>query len=264
MTILDEIFATKRVEVQERMKACSLAEMRRDAELQTPALDFAGVLKRKSAADTLQLIAEVKCASPSKGLLAPNFDPLRLASIYTQNGAATISVLTDEKYFKGSLDYLRQIGGLTPRLPLLRKDFIYHPYQVLEGRAAGADAILLIAASLDMVQLQELKTLTEELGMTALIEVHNAEELERTLRVAPALVGINNRDLHTFNVSLETCLQLKVLIPEGVCVVAESGIHTRADVVRLETAGMDAMLVGEALVTAVNPGLKIRDLLACT
>jgi indole-3-glycerol phosphate synthase len=162
----------------------------------------------------------------------------------------------------GSLAYLQQIARLTPRLPLLRKDFIYDPYQVYEARAAGADAVLLIAAYLDVAQIKDLLALALELGMAALVEVHDAAELEKALFFSPALVGINNRDLRDFKVNLNTCLQLRSSIPADITVVAESGIHTRTDVSRLAEAGLDAMLVGEALVTAPDPGQKISELMA--
>ena len=257
MTILDEIFATKRLEVAASLKLHPLAEVRSAAEKAVPALAFTAALRRPP----LRLIAEVKCASPSRGLLAEHFDPIQLATLYQQNGASAISVLTDETYFKGSLRYLEQIAALQPRLPLLRKDFMYDPYQVYEGRAAGADAILLIAAYLQPSQLADLHALALELGMAALVEVHDAAELEQALRLSPQLVGINNRDLRDFKVNLQTCLDLRKTIPNGVTVVAESGIHTADDVARLAEAGMDAMLVGEAIVTAPDPAQKIRSLL---
>ena len=261
MSILDEIFASKRLEVEAAQKQRPLVEVRRMAESAAAALPFAGALRRPSLQAPLRLIAEVKCASPSRGLLAAHFDPIQLATIYQQNGAAAISVLTDARYFKGALLYLEQIAALQPRLPLLRKDFIYDPYQVYEGRASGADAILLIAAYLDLQQLADLHALVCALGMDALVEVHNGDELEQALTVSPTLVGINNRDLHDFKVDLDTCLRLRASIPSSVTVVAESGIHSAADVSRLAAAGMDAMLVGEALVTAADTALKIRSLL---
>ena len=267
MNILDEIFAHKRQEVAERRAARPLAQVRREAETQPPALDFIAALRsRPASAESLRhpaLIAEVKCASPSRGLLAQDFDPLRLASTYQANGAAAISVLTDERYFKGHLDYLRQIAQLTPRLPLLRKDFLCDPYQVYEARAAGADAVLLIAASLDLAALCDLHALTVELGMAALVEVHSRAELELALQAAPALVGVNNRDLRDFTVRLTTSLELRPLVPPGVCLVAESGIHTADDAARLAEAGVDAILVGEALVTAPDVAEKVRSLAGC-
>ena len=258
MNILDEIFAYKHQEVAERQAARPLAEVRRDAEAAAPVLDFVGALRNQTNGPAL--IAEVKCASPSRGLLAKNFDPLRLASTYQANGAAAISVLTDERYFKGHLDYLRQIAKSSPRLPLLRKDFLCDPYQVYEARAAGADAVLLIAAYLDLPALCDLHALARELGMAPLVEVHSREELDMALRADPVLLGVNNRDLRDFTVRLETTLTLRPFVPPGVCLVAESGIHTAADIARLGEAGVDAILVGEALVTAPDVAAKVREL----
>jgi indole-3-glycerol phosphate synthase len=223
------------------------------------------------AAPGVALIAEVKQASPSRGVLRPDLDPVELAVTYAASGASAISVLTDERFFQGRLEHLTHIraqvaarpaGDHQPQpLPLLRKDFILHAYQVYEARAAGADALLLIAAVLSEAELEELLSLTHTLGMAALVEVHNEHELKRVLRLGPRLIGVNNRDLTDFSVDLNVCLRLRPLIPPGVCMVAESGIHTRADVTRLAAAGVDAMLVGEALVTASNIGAKVRELL---
>lgn len=206
------------------------------------------------------LIAEVKRASPSRGLLRADFDPLSLARVYQQNGAAAISVLTDERYFQGSLEYLRQISLLEPRLPLLRKDFIFDAYQVYEARAAGADAILLIAAALPADLLQQLHELACELRMAPLVEVHTQEELQVAMDCGPRLIGINNRDLRDFRVDLETTLRLRPQVPAGVCLVAESGIHTNEEVARLAAAQVDAILVGEALVVAGDVGAAVRRL----
>lgn len=259
MSILDKIFTHKRTEVAARQKAVPLAEMRRLAEETAAPQNFIAALRQSPAQPAL--IAEAKKASPSKGLLAPNFDPVKLAQLYQANGAAAMSVLTDETYFQGHLDYLRQIAALPGRLPLLRKDFLYDPYQVYEARAAGADAVLLIVAHLSPSQLQDLLQLTAVLNMTALVEVHTQAELEVALNCDPLLVGINNRDLHTFAVSLETTRRLRPLLPPHVTVVAESGIHTPADVTALRDMGVDAMLVGESLVTAADTGAKMRELL---
>ncbi len=261
MTILDDIFAAKHLEVRQRSQLIPLVEIRRRAEAAPPTHDFAGALTRPTRQSPLRLIAEIKQASPSRGLLTRDFDPLRLAAAYRDGGAAAISVLTDEKYFQGSLDILEKVAGLPARPPLLRKDFMYDAYQVYEARAGGADAVLLIAAALNPRQMADLSALARELKMAALVEVHNQAELEAALSCRPALVGINNRDLHTFEVSLDTCLRLRPLIPAGTLAVAESGIHTRQDVDRLAQAGFDAMLVGEQLVTAADPAVAMRDLL---
>jgi indole-3-glycerol phosphate synthase len=260
VTILEEIFAHKRVEVERQRSLRPLTEVRASAEKTAGALNFTAALRRAEG-QRPALIAEVKCASPSRGLLAASFDPIGLAQTYQQNGASAISVLTDERYFKGSLAYLSQIAALQPRLPLLRKDFILDPYQVYEARAAGADALLLIAAYLEPGLLADLHALTGELGMAALVEVHSEGEMETALKSCqPGLLGINNRDLRDFSVSLATTWRLAPLAPAGACLVAESGIHTPADVEDVMTAGIDAVLVGEALVTAAEPAAKVRSL----
>lgn len=220
----------------------------------------------------LSLIAELKRASPSRGLLAPHLNLLELAGIYAAHGAAALSILTDEKFFLGSLDTLRALRGLPSpsgrgaggegELPLLRKDFLLSPAQLYESRAAGADAILLIAAALpDDKELADLHALARDLGLTPLVEVHTAAELERVLKL-PNLkfVGINNRDLATFNITLDTTLRLAPHIPAGIRVVSESGLFTAADVARVATVGVDAVLVGEALVTAPDIAAKVREL----
>jgi indole-3-glycerol phosphate synthase len=264
MTILDEIFAYKRTEVAERQRIRPLAQVRAGAEAQAQALDFVSALRGAAQGAKMEkgsgvaLIAEVKHASPSRGVLVKDFDPLRLARTYVENGAAALSVLTDERYFQGHLDYLRQIRAVHARTPLLRKDFLYDPYQVYEAREAGADAVLLIAASLDPELLRDLHSLAASLGMAALVEVHSQEELEAVLPLGPQLVGINNRDLRDFSVRLETTLDLRPQVPLQVCVVAESGIHTSSDVERLAQAGIDAILVGEGLVTAPDVAAKVR------
>ena len=261
MTILDEIFTAKHLEVEQRSRLIPLVEIRRQAEAAAPPRDFTGALRRSTKQSPLRLIAEIKRASPSRGLLTRDFDPLHLAAAYRDGGAAAISVLTDEKYFQGSLDILEKVAALPARPPLLRKDFLYDPYQVYEARACAADAVLLIVAALDTQQLADLSALTRELEMAALVEVHNQAELDAALPCRPALIGINNRDLHTFAVNLDTCLRLRPFIPAGVVAVAESGIHTRQDVEQLAQAGFDAILVGEKLVTASDPVAAIRDLL---
>jgi len=259
MSILAEIFAHKHQEVRERQRLRPLSEVRRAAEAAAPPVDFAGALRARPPGWPA-LIAEVKCASPSRGRLVENFDPAALAGIYRDNGAAAVSVLTDERYFQGRLEYLQLISAMEPRRPVLRKDFIYDPYQVYEARAAGADAVLLIAAYLDPGRLRDLYSLAAGLGMDALIEVHDRVELESILVCQPELVGINNRDLRDFSTRLETCLELRPQVPSGICLVAESGIRTRADVLRLASAGIDAVLVGEALVTAPDVAARTREL----
>jgi indole-3-glycerol phosphate synthase len=256
-TILDEIVRWKRDEVAQRKQARPVEDVRDQVTLAPAPRDLAMALRRPG----VSLIAEVKRASPSKGLLRPDFDPVALALAYQANGAAAISVLTDQHYFQGHLDHLRAVRQ-NVGLPVLRKDFVLGPYQVYEARAAGADAVLLIVAVLGDDDLQELYRLVRALGMAALIEVHNEHELERALGVVPRIIGINNRDLRTFRVDLGTTARLRALIPADVVLVAESGVHTPADVARLADIGADAMLVGESLVRADDVGAKVRELVA--
>ena len=259
MSVLAEIYAHKREEVAAQMRSLPLAAVRDAAEAAPLPLDFAAALRRPAARP--RLIAEVKKASPSRGLLAPDFDPLRLAAVYKANGAAAISVLTDARYFQGCLDDLRAVAAQEPRLPVLRKDFVFDPYQVYEARAVGAAAVLLIAAMLAPPLLADLRRLAGELGLAALVEVHAEPELETALAAGAELVGINNRDLKTLKVDLEVTHRLRPLVPAGLPLVAESGIHTRADVDRLHAIGVDAILVGEALVTAADTAAMVRSLI---
>lgn len=265
MSILDDILDHKRAEIAVQQAARPLAEVQALAEAAPLPLDFVAALRNAPARPAL--IAEIKQRSPSRGLLAPAFDPLRLARIYRENGAACISVLTDEKFFGGSLAQLAEVRHREPKIPLLRKDFICEPYQVYQARATGADAVLLIVAALAPEQLRALHALAHALGLAALIEVHDAAELATALAVSPALVGINNRDLRSFTVDLATTERLAARIPAGICVVAESGIHGPDDLARLTTIprpggarGIEAILVGEALVTAADVGAKVREL----
>lgn len=260
MTILGEIFGFKKIEVNERRQVVPM-EVLIDQAAQYMPIDFLSFLRPQI--DTTRhpaLIAEVKRASPSRGEFGMHIDPAALARIYRENGAKAVSVLTDERYFKGSLEYLVSIRNSEPDLPILRKDFICDPYQVYEARAAGADAVLLIVAGLEFSLLKELYNLVNEMGMTALIEVHNEFELEKAFQLNPGLIGVNNRDLRDFSVDLGTSVRLRSLIPNSILVVAESGIHTRRDVALLAQAGMDAILVGESLVTSVDIGEKVKEL----
>jgi len=268
MSILDEIFTHKRQEVAAQQQRVPLDQVRRAAEQAVPVADFIAALRAARKPSPCMpdgalwpaLIAEVKAASPSRGLLGKNFDPLALARAYAQGGAAAISILTDERYFQGHLDYLRQIADLNLGLPLLRKDFVCDPYQVYEARAAGASAVLLIAAYLDLPQLRDLHALALELGLAPLVEVHTRDELDRVLACEPVLLGVNNRDLRDFTIHIETTLALRPFVPQGTCLVAESGIHTPQDVAQLAEGGVDAILVGESLVTAPNLREKLRTL----
>ena len=262
MTILDEIFAHTKLETAARKRRLPLADLRRAAEAEPRPPDFVTVLlASRSERGRPALIAEVKFASPSRGILAAKADPVGLATVYAENGAAAISVLTDEKYFGGHLDFLRRIHAALPEMPLLRKDFVCDPYQVYEARQAGASAVLLIAACLGPAQLADLHALVLMSGMAALVEVHDSAELEAALSLADLrLLGVNNRDLKTFRVDLATCLGLRPLVPAEVCFVAESGIRAAEDVQRLQAAGVDAILVGEALVTAPDTAARVRSL----
>ncbi len=254
--ILDEIVAYKRKELAERKQAVSYRELEMQAGLEDPPRPFAAALTGPDIA----LIAEVKKASPSAGLISPDFSPVRLADQYEANGASAISVLTDEHFFQGSLNDLRRVK-VNVTLPVLRKDFIFDPYQVVEARAAGADCVLLIVTILEDEQLRSLADLARTMGMAALIEVHNEEETRRALDAGATLIGINNRDLRTFKVDLRTTERLRKLIPNGHIVVSESGIHHPADVAMLREWNVDAMLVGESLVRAGDIGQKVRELL---
>lgn len=255
MTLLKEIFAHKRIEVEARKRCVPLNNLLRQIDSSRLPLDFVAALK--GTPHPPALIAEVKMKSPSKGLLAPNFDPIALAKIYAAKGASAISVLTDEKYFGGSLTHLYQIAKLNLGLPLLRKEFICDDYQIYEARANGASAVLLIVAALSDDKLRSFKHLICELGMSALVEVHTRSELDRALNSGATVIGINNRDLHTFNVSLDVTRTLRPYIPSHIIVVTESGIRSREDV---EDLNVDAMLVGETIVTAGDVAEKTKEL----
>ncbi len=253
-TVLDKILANTEREMAARKSDMRIQEVMNAAHIAAPPRDAINVLRQ----DTVALIAEVKKASPSRGVLVKNFDPVHLGRIYDENGAAAISVLTDEKFFKGSLDYLTAVRD-TVNVPVLRKDFIIDAYQIYEGRSAGADIILLIVAALDDTQLHDLYNLVLELGMEALVEVHNEDELKRALKLNPRLLGVNNRDLKTFSVDLDNCGRLIAAVDTTeVTFVAESGIKTTDDIKRMGDLGAHAVLVGETLVTAADPAATVR------
>ena len=264
--ILKEIVESKRVEVRERQVAEPLDELkRRVADSPRPRNFFAAVTTRNNK--PLNLIAEVKKASPSAGVIRAHFDPVAIAQIYEASGADAISCLTDEKYFQGKLEYIAQIKHAV-KLPVLRKDFIIDPYQVYEARAAGADAILLIAECLDMSQLSDMQILATELNMTCLIEVHDMENLIRVHdhlvgfpHKSYSLLGINNRDLRTFKTDLGTSMRMAELVDDRSVLVSESGIRTHGDIQRLAKAGIAAVLVGEILLRAPDIGKQTRDLM---
>lgn len=259
-TILEKIVATKREELQRAKAQVSEAALRERLVAVPPPRDFLGPLARQGP---IRLIAEVKKASPSKGVIREDFEPVAIARTYQKHGAAAISVLTDAPYFQGSLDDLRLIRPAVD-LPLLRKDFIVDPYQVVEARAAGADAVLLIAECLDDATLKQLHDAVDDLGMTPLVELYEPDNLPRVLDAGARLVGINNRNLHTFEVDLGHTLRLAGEIPADRVVVAESGIRTRADVERLQSAGVRAMLVGESLMARDDVGAAVDELLGMT
>ena len=260
--ILDQILATKKKEIATDQLRCPLTELKKIAADAGKIRGFAKHLRQSSAAGTA-IIAEVKKGSPSKGIIREDFDPVAIAHSYEQGGACCLSVLTDEHYFYGSLDYLGQIRAQVG-LPLLRKDFIIDPYQVFQARVAGADAILLIAAALDDAKLRELAKLATELQLDTLLEVHNSVELERALKFPVDLIGINNRDLQTFVTDLSITEQLAGEIPQQQLAVAESGIHNRADIERLQQAGAGAFLIGESLMREADIEMKLSSLLGTT
>lgn len=245
--VLDRIMAWKRQEVARQMEDVPLAELKALVSLAEPPLDFAAALTAERGAS---LIAEVKRASPSKGLIAQDWSPTAIAETYAASGAAAISCLTDARFFQGQLAYLAEIvehlRASDMPTPLLRKEFIYHPYQVYEARAAGADALLLIVGVLGDTDLRELIDLTNRLGMAALVEVHDEEEVARALAAEARIIGVNNRNLKTFDVDIETTARLRELIPADVVLVGESGIRDTADVKRMAEMGCDAILVGES------------------
>ncbi len=260
--MLDQIITHKRTEIAAAEAALPIAELRRLAAWQPAARDFAAALRPPDARPhrTPALIAEVKRASPSRGELNADLDPAALAHDYAHAGAAAISVLTDHKFFRGSLADL-EIVRHTVLQPILQKDFLVNEYGVLQARAAGADAVLLIVAALDDAELRDLLAVTHALGMNAIIEVHDEAELDQALRLNPRIIGINNRNLATFTVDTITTARLRSLVPAPLIVVAESGIRTTADVQALRELNVDAMLIGEALVTSGNVMDKIKELL---
>jgi indole-3-glycerol phosphate synthase len=257
--ILDEIVANKAIELNDTRRDMPLAKVKALLRRQGPPKDFAAALR----GDSIKLIAEVKKASPSKGVIVADFDPPGTARIYADNGAAAISVLTESKHFQGSLEILDAIGTSLGenRPPLLRKDFLFDPYQIYEARAHGADALLLIVAVLTPTRLKELTVLTHSLRMECLVEVHNEAEVDVAIGAGARVIGINNRDLRTFTVDLGTTERLRPRIPRDLTVVSESGIRTAADMKRLRECGVDAVLIGEALMSAPDIPVRIRELL---
>ena len=256
-TILDDIVAAKRTELEQQKSESPLDSLEKKIGTQSPPLNLSGAL----LGDRVRLIGEVKKSSPSRGLLRPDFNPVDLARTYVENGAAVISVLTDPR-FEGTLDHLvdvkRAVGS--SGAPVLRKDFIFDPYQVYESRACGADAFLLIVSILTPRQLGDLLALSRRFWMQCLVEVHTKEELERALDAGAEIIGINNRDLRTFRTDLSVTQKLAPLVPKGKLIVGESGISSKEDVLKLGKLGVHAVLVGEALVTSPDVGAKVREL----
>ncbi|MBT2303286.1 indole-3-glycerol phosphate synthase TrpC [Variovorax paradoxus] len=261
--ILEKIIAVKREEIAQSKKRHSLEAVRFDAESRVLTRDFAGALRAKIAAGQAAVIAEIKKASPSKGVLREEFIPADIAQSYAEGdgkiSAACLSVLTDRQFFQGGVDYLKQARASCD-LPVLRKDFIVDAYQVYESRAMGADAILLIAASLDDTQMRDFEAIAVELGMAILVEVHDGAELDRALKLKTPLIGVNNRNLRTFEVSVQTTIDLLPKVPAERLLVTESGISTREDVAKLRAAGVHAFLVGEAFMRADEPGEALAEL----
>ena len=257
--ILDRIVADNSLELEARKRSFPLGKLRRVALEQLPPLDFASALR----GERVQLIAEVKKASPSRGVIRSDFNPAEIAQTYASNGASAISVLTEARYFQGRLNHLKGIREALrdERLPLLRKDFLYDPYQIYESRAYGADSLLLIVAILNPEKLQELLRLSRELDMDCLVEVHDEAELEIALNGGARVIGINNRDLSTFDVDLTTTKRLRPLIPQDRIVVSESGIKNRDDMEKLRKWHVDAVLIGESLISAPNIAAKMKELL---
>jgi indole-3-glycerol phosphate synthase len=256
-TILDQIVATTRTTIDRAKSAVPELELRARLSDAPPVRDFFAAL---AAEGPIKLIAEVKKASPSAGVIRADFDPLAIAKTYAVHGASCISVLTDEPHFQGSLEYLRRIRAAV-NLPLLRKDFILDTYQLLEARTAGADAVLLIAECHDDCNLRKLFNATLELGMTPLVEFYEPDNLQRVLDAGATLIGVNNRNLHTFKVDLEHTIRMRERVPENCLLVGESGIRTADDVRKLESAGVDAILVGESLMREPDIGAAIDRLL---
>jgi indole-3-glycerol phosphate synthase len=257
--ILNKIVAVKREEVAAALSRKSLSVMRADAESRVLTRDFVGALRAMIADGRPAVIAEIKKASPSKGLLRADFIPADIAQSYAEYGAACLSVLTDVQFFQGCIDYLKQARA-SCQLPVLRKDFMIDAYQIYESRAMGADAILLIAACLDDAQMADFEAIARSLDMAVLVEVHDGLELARALKLKTPLIGVNNRNLKTFEVSLDTTLSLMHDIPKDRLLVCESGIHTRDDVLCMGAAGVNAFLVGEAFMRAEEPGEALAAL----
>jgi indole-3-glycerol phosphate synthase len=259
--ILNKILATKAIEVAAAKAKLSIEQVQKLAAEQIPARDFVGVIRAKIAEGKAAVIAEIKKASPSKGIIRADFKPAEIAASYEAGGAACLSVLTDVQYFQGSSDYLKAARAACS-LPVLRKDFMIDSYQVYEARAMGADCILLIAAALSLAKMQELESIAHSLGMAVLVEVHNGEELTEALKLSTPLFGINNRNLRTFDVTLQTTLDLLPRITDDKIIVTESGIFTSEDVAIMRNNNVHTFLVGEAFMRQADPGLELAKVFA--
>src|SRR5574341_838046 len=257
MTILDEIYKHKLSEVAENKRRISIEVLKENIKEEQRPRPFGASLKSHT---NITIIAEIKKASPSLGIIRKDFNPLKIARLYESSGASAISVLTDEKFFQGKLSYLTDVKK-SVSIPILRKDFVIDPYQIYEARSAGADAILLIAALLSKEKIQHFLELADELEMDCLVEVHSESELKKVLQTSANIIGINNRDLATFKIDLEITLVLRPMIPAGKIVVSESGIKSREDIVTLIKKGIDAVLVGETLMKSINISAKLHELL---
>ena len=259
--VLQRILEVKAEEVERAKRAKPLTEVENEARTAPPARDFAGSLRSRIVSGKPAVIAEIKKASPSRGVLRERYEPAAIAASFERHGAACLSILTDAEFFQGALDHLKGARAAC-ELPVLRKDFMIDPYQVHEARAAGADCILLIVAALDLHRMRDLEACAHALGMAVLVEAHDAAELNRALRLETPLIGINNRDLRTFRTRLETTLDLLPDIPDGRLVVTESGIRTPADVARMRGHKVECFLVGEAFMRAPDPGVELERLFA--
>lgn len=260
-TILDTINARKKEEIAERSARISDADLRAQISSLDICRPFEAALRAKISTGQAAVIAEIKKASPSKGVIRKDFQPIEIAQSYEAGGAACLSILTDKDFFQGDELYLQQARAAT-QLPVIRKDFLIDPYQILEARSLGADCVLLIVASLEQTQLVELHGLARELGMDVLVEVHDAEELDRAICLKESILGINNRNLHNFETNLQTTLDLLPSIPKDFLVVTESGIHSQSDVDRMRNNNVQAFLVGEAFMRAEDPGSELKKLFA--
>ena len=258
--ILDKILATKKNEIKNAKQLFSLSDLTEKIEINNDERDFVAALQDKHKIGSQAVIAEIKKASPSKGIIREVFDPISIALSYEKGGAACLSVLTDKEYFQGDINYIQQIKQ-TCQLPILRKDFIIDPYQIYESKAFGADCILLIAAALDLSEMKEFEAIAESLNMAVLVESHNLAELEEAIELNTLLIGINNRNLKTFDVSLQTSIDLKEKIPSGRITITESGIFTREDIDFMNEYGISTFLIGEAFMRDADPGQSLENLI---